>query len=71
MFFGKVFWQSLACFVIGGIITDIFIKLLEWQRDQNNGEQRDKRILIPGQVGDEEREEPMEIRNFPREQDDF
>ena len=29
----NVFWQSLACFVIGGIITVIFIKLLEWQRD--------------------------------------
>ena len=34
MFFGKQFWQSLACFVIGGIITVIFIKILEWQRDQ-------------------------------------
>ena len=29
----NVFWQSLACFLIGGIITVIFIKLLEWQRD--------------------------------------
>lgn len=29
----NVFWQSVACFVIGGIITVIFIKLLEWQRD--------------------------------------
>ena len=72
MFFGKQFWQSLGSYVIGGIITVIFIKILEWQRDQNSEEQRDKRILVPVQeVGDGEREEPMEIRKFPREQDDF
>ena len=72
MYCGKHFWQSLACFVIGGIITVIFIKLLKWQGDYNNEEQRDKRILVPVQeVGDGEREEPMEIRKFPREHDDF
>ena len=72
MFFGKQFRQSLACFVIGGIITVIFIKLLEWQREENNEELEDNRILVPVQeVGDGEREEPMEIRKFPREQDDF
>ena len=72
MYFGKHFWQSLACFVIVGIITVIFIKLLKWQRDYTNEEQRDKRILVPVQeVGDGEREEPMEIRKFPQEQDDF
>ena len=72
MYFGTQFWQSLAYFVIGGIITVIFIKILEWQRDQNNEEQGDKRILVPVQeVGDGEREEPMEIRKFPQEQDDF
>ena len=72
MYFGKHFWQSLACFVIGGIITVIFIKLLKWQRDYNNEEQRDKRILVPVQeVGDGEREKPMEIRKFPQEHDDF
>ena len=72
MYFGKQFWQSLACFVIGGIITVIFIKILEWQRDHNNEEQGERRILVPVQeVGDGEREEPMEIRRFPREQDDF
>ena len=71
MFFGKQFWQSLACFVIGGIITVIFIKILEWQRGRNQ-ELWDKRILVPVQeVGDGEREEPMEIRKFPQEQDDF
>ena len=68
----NVLWQSLACFVIGGIITVIFIKLLEWQRDYNKEEQEEKRILVPVQeVGDGDREEPMEIRKFPREQDDF
>ena len=72
MYFGKHFWQSLACFVIGGIITVIFRKLLEWQRDYNNEERRDKRILVPVQeVGDGEGEEPVEIRKFPREHDDF
>lgn len=72
MFFGKQFWQSLACFVIGAIITFIFTKILEWQRDQNNEELGEEGILVPVQeVGDGEREEPMEIRKFPREQDDF
>ena len=72
MYFGKQFWESLACFVLGGIITIIFIKILEWQRDQNNEELGDRRILVPVQeVGDGEREEPMEIRKFPREQDEF
>ena len=72
MFFGNQFWQSLACFVVGAIITVIFVKILEWQRDHNNEEQRDRRILVAVQeVGDGEREKPMEIRKFPREQDDF
>ena len=45
---------------------------MEWQRDENNEELGDKRILVPVQeVGDAEREEPMEIRKFPREHDDF
>ena len=61
----NVFWQSLACFVLGGIITVIFIKILEWQRDQNNEEQEDKRILVPVQeVGDGEREEPWKVESF-------
>ena len=38
----------------------------------DNEEQGDKRIVVPVQaVGDGEREEPMEIRKFPREQDEF
>ena len=65
MYFGKQSWQSLACFVLGGIITVIFIKILEWQRDQNNEELGDRRILVPVQeVGDGEREESMEIRKL-------
>ena len=72
MYFGKHFWRSLACFVIGGIITVIFIKLLEWQRDYNNEEQRDTRTVVAVQeVGKGGGEEPMEIRKFPREHDDF
>lgn len=72
MFFGKQFWQSLVCFVIGGIITVISIKILERQRDENNEEQGDKRTIVPVQeVGDGERQEPMEIRKIPREQDDL
>ena len=79
MFFGKEFWQSLACFVIGGIITVILIKMLERQRDQNNEEQGERRILIPVQEdGDDERKVERvvpalttNIRKFPQEQDEF
>ena len=57
MLLGKEFGQSLACFFIGGIITVILIKMLERQRDQNNEEQGNRRILIPVQeVGDDLRE---------------
>ena len=79
MLFGKEFWQSLACFIIGGIITVILIKMLERKRDQTNEEQGDRRILIPVQeVGDGEIEEErvvpaltINIRKFPQEQDEF
>ena len=78
MLFGKEFWQSLACFVIGGIITVTLIKMLERTRDQNDEEQGDRRILIPVQeVGDDEIEEErvvtaltMKSRKFPQEQDE-
>ena len=78
MLFGKEFWQSLACFVIGGIITATFIKMLERTRDQNNEEQGDRGILISVQeVGDDEVEEErvvpaptMKIGKFPQEQDE-
>jgi len=57
MLSGKEFWQSLACFVTGGIITVILIKMLERKRDGNNEEQGGRQILIPVQeAGDGERE---------------
>ena len=79
MIFGKEFWQSLACFVTGGIITVILIKMLERKRDGNNEEQGGRRILIPVQeAGDGEREVERvvpalttNIRKFPQEQDEF
>ena len=79
MLSGKEFWQSLACFVTGGIITVILIKMLERKRDGNKEEQGDRRILIPVQeVGDGEREVERvvpalttNIRKFPQEQDEF
>ena len=50
-------YQVMACFVIGGILTVILIKMLERQRYQNNEEQGERRIVIPVQeVGDGERE---------------
>ena len=72
-------FQSLACFVTGGIITVILIKMLERNRDGNNEAQVDRRILIPVQeVGDDEREVERvlpalttNIRKFPQEQDEF
>ena len=79
MLSGKEFWRSLACFVTGGIITVILIKMLERNRDGNNEAQGDRRILIPEQeVGDGEREVERvvpalrtNIRKFPQEQDEF
>ena len=71
---------SLACFVVGGIITVIFLKILEWQRNQNPHEERGEgRIMAPIQeVGDGERQEErivqeykMQITKFPREQDEL
>ena len=79
MLSGKEFWQSLACFVTGGIITVILIKMLERKRHGNNEEQGGRQILIPVQeAGDGEREEKRvvpalttNIRKFPQEQDEF
>ena len=80
MFSCKELCQSLACFVIGGIITAIFSKILEWQRNQNPHEERGEgRIMVPIQeVGDGEGQEErivqeytMQITKFPREQDEL
>lgn len=81
MFSGKELCQSLACFVIGGIITVIYIKTLEWQRSQNHEERGERRMIVPIQeVGDRARERQEErivqgctikIGKIPREQDDL
>ena len=80
MFSFEEFCQGPACFVIGGIITVMFIKILEWQRNQNPHEERGEgRIMVPVQeVGDGEREEErivheytVQITKFPREQDEL
>ena len=84
MFSFKEFCQGPACFVIGGIITVMFLKILEWQRNQlrnqNPLEERGEgRIMVPVQeVGDRERQEArivheytVQITKFPREQDEF
>ena len=81
MFSSKELCQSLACFVIGGIIAVIFIKTLEWQRSQNHEERGERRMIVPTQeVGDRARERQEErilqgctikITKIPREQDDL
>ena len=81
MFSGKELCQSLACFVIGGIIAVIFIKTLEWQRSQNHEERGERRTTVPIQeVGERARERQEErivqgctvkIPKIPREQDDL
>ena len=80
MFFFKKFCQGPACFVIGGIITVMFLKILEWQRNQNPHEEGGEgRITVPVQeVGDGERQEErivqeytVQITKFPREQDEL
>ena len=78
--FDKQLCQSMACFVIGGIITVMFIKILEWQRGQSQGESvaSGRRIIVPVQeVGNGERQEERIVQGhtakikFPREQDDL
>ena len=81
MFSSKELCQSLACFLIGGIIAVIFIKTLEWQRSQNHEERGERRMIVPTQeVGDRARERQEErilqgctvkITKIPREQDDL
>ena len=80
MFSGKdMECRSLACFVIGGIITVIFTKILEWQRSQNYEEQGEGRIMVPIQeVGGGERQEEsilqgctVNVTKVPQEQDEL
>ena len=80
MFSCKELYRSLACFVIGGIITVIFLKILEWQRYQNPHEERGEgRIMAPIQeVGDGDKKEERIVQKytvqktkFPREQEEL
>lgn len=82
MFSGKEFCRSMACVAIGGIITVIFIKMLEWQRSQNHEDQEERgetRMIVPvEEIGEEERREErivqghkVKITKFPREKDDL
>ena len=79
MFSCKELCRSLSCFVIGGIITVIFLKILEWQMNQNPHERGEGRIMAPIQeVGDGEREEERIVQEytvqktkFPREQEEL
>ena len=80
MFSFKEFCQGPACFVIAGIITLIFLKIFEWQRNQNPHEEwGEGRIMVPIQeVGEGERPEErivqeytMQITKFSREQDEL
>lgn len=72
----------MECVAIGGIITIIFIKMLEWQRSQNHEDQEERgepRMIVPvEEIGEEERREErivqghkVKITKFPREQDDL
>ena len=80
MFSCKELCRSLACFIIGGIITVIFLKILEWQRYQNPHEERGEgRIMVPIQeVGDGDKKEERIVQEytvqktkFPREQEEL
>ena len=70
----------MACFAIGGIITVMFIKILEWQRSQNQEERvaGERRMIVPVQeVCNGERQEARIVQGYtvkikiPREQDDL
>ena len=77
---GKQLCQSMACFAIGGIITVMFIKILVWQRSQNQEERvaGERQMIVPVQeVGNDERQEERIVQGYtgkikiPREQDDL
>lgn len=80
MFSGKELCRSLACFFIGGIITVIFIKTLEWPRNQvnQNHQERVERQIPIQEIGDRERQEKRIVQGdtvkrtkIPLEQDDL
>ena len=57
MHFGKEMYPYVVCFVLGGIIAAIFIKILEWQRKAQQrhvgAEIGEERILPIQEEGDE------------------
>ena len=58
MYFGKEMYPCLVCFVLGGgILTAIFIKILQWQRIAQQrhvyAENGEERILPIQEEGDE------------------
>ena len=80
MFSGKELCRSLACFVIGGIITVIFIKTLEWPRNQvnQNHQERGESQIPVQEIGDREKQEKRIVQGdtvkrtkIPLEQDDL
>ena len=80
MFSSKELCRSLACFVIGGIITVIFIKTLEWPRNQvnQNHPERGERQISIQEISDRERqeerivqEETVKRTKIPLEQDNL
>ena len=67
MFSCKELCLRLACFVIGGIITVMFSKILEWQRNQNPHEERGEgRIMVPIQEVGEEKDKRKELYRLYR-----
>lgn len=77
---GKQFCQSVACFAIGGIIAVMFIKILVWQRSQNQEERvaGERRMIVPVQeVGNGGTQEERIVQGytvkikFPSEQGDL
>ena len=57
MYFGKEMYQCLVFFVLGAVITAIFIKILEWKRIAQQrhvyAEIGEERILPIQEEGDE------------------
>ena len=76
---GKQLCQILACFAIGGIITVMFMKILEWRGSQKQEQAADERRMIVAvqEVGNAERQDERIVQGytvkikFPREQDDL
>ena len=57
MSFGIELYPSLVCLFLGGIITAVFIKILDWQRREQHTQARvengEERVLPIQEEGDE------------------